>query len=76
MNLFGRTLDGQEIASLIALSLVLVVWIVAWNRDRRESNWFRNWNAERKARRDAEIAAESAGTPPTEEPREPRGPWG
>ncbi len=73
MTLFGRTLDGTEIASLVSLLLVLVLWISVWRGNNRESQWLRNWNAERKARRDAEIAAQG-GTP--SEKSEPRGPWG
>ena len=76
MNLFGRTLDGQEIASLVSLLLVLVLWISVWRGDRRASQWFRTWNAERKARRDAEIAAGNGeAAPPPPERDEPRGPW-
>ena len=72
MTLFGRTFDGQEIASLVSLLLVLVLWISVWRGDRLQSQWFKTWNAERKARRDAEIAAQG-GTP--SEKSEPRGPW-
>ncbi len=76
MTLFGRTFDGQEIASLVSLLLVLVLWISVWRGNNRESQWLRTWNAERKARRDAEIAAE-AGTPGSpSEKSEPCGPWG
>jgi Ser/Thr protein kinase RdoA (MazF antagonist) len=76
MTLFGRTFDGQEIASLVALLMLLVLWIIVWRGNRQETNWFKTWNAERKARRDAEIAAEG-GTPDTpSEKSEPRGPWG
>jgi hypothetical protein len=77
LTLFGRTFDGQEIASLVAMLLVLVMWITVWRRDRRASEWFRTWNADRKARRDAEIAAEKGeSVPPATGRGEPRGPWG
>ena len=75
MTLFGRTFDGQEIASLVSLLLVLVLWISVWRGNKRESDWLRTWNAERKARRDAEIAAENGEGAPSEK-SEPRGPWG
>lgn len=76
MTLFGRTLDGQEIASLVAMLLVLAMWIAIWRRDRQASDWFRTWNADRKARRDAEIAAEKGeSAPPATGRGEPRGPW-
>ncbi len=76
MTLFGRTLDGMEIASLVSMLLVLVLWITVWRRDRRESHWFRTWNAERKARRDAEIAEEDGGAPPPPSGGSRHGPWG
>ena len=76
MTLFGRTFEGQEIASLVSLLLVLVLWISVWRGNNRESQWLRTWNAERKARRDAEIAAENADAGGPSENSEPRGPWG
>lgn len=76
MTLFGRTFDGTEIASLVSLLLLLVLWISVWRGDRRESQWLKTWNAERKARRDAEIAAENGGAGAPAEKSEPRGPWG
>lgn len=76
MTLFGRTLDGTEIASLVSLLLVLVLWISVWRGNNRESQWLRTWNAERKARRDAEIAAEGGAPVSPPEKSEPRGPWG
>lgn len=76
MTLFGRTLDGQEIAALVSLLLMLVLWIIVWRDNRRETNWLKAWNEARKARRDAEIAAEGGTGDPASEKREPRGPWG
>jgi len=76
LTFFGRTLDGTEIASLISLLLVLVLWISAWRGNNRESQWLKTWNAERKARRDAEIAAENGEAGAPSEKNEPRGPWG
>ena len=75
MTLFGRTLDGTEIASLVSLLLVLVLWISVWRGNNRESQWLKTWNAERKARRDAEIAAEGGKPGSPAEKSEPRGPW-
>ena len=76
MTLFGRTLDGQEIVALVSLLLMLVLWIIVWRDNRRETNWLKAWNEARKARRDAEIAAEGGTADPASEKREPRGPWG
>lgn len=76
MNLFGRTFDGTEIVSLVSMLLLLVLWISVWRGNNRESQWLRNWNAERKARRDAEIAAENGEAGAPSEKGEPRGPWG
>ncbi|WP_439476243.1 hypothetical protein [Brevundimonas sp.] len=76
MTLFGRTFDGQEIASLVSLLLVLVLWISVWRGNRRESQWLKTWNAKRKARRDAEIAAGGGEPGSPSEKGESRGPWG
>jgi hypothetical protein len=76
MTVFGRTLDGTEIASLVSLLLVLVLWIGAWRGNRDWTNWFRSWEAGRKERRDAERAAEEGGDPTRSSPGASRGPWG
>jgi hypothetical protein len=69
MTLFGQTFDGQQIAGLVSLLGVLVLWIFVWRGDRRQSAWLRQWNAERKARREAE----EAGAKPASDRK---GPWG
>lgn len=72
MTLFGRTLGGEEIASLVFLLMALVVWLMAWRGERNWTKWFRGWEADRKARREAQLAGER-GDPPS---GAPRGPWG
>lgn len=74
MTLFGQSLQGPEIAALVSLLLVLVLWSMRLKGDRDWVRWFRQWEADRKARRDAEIAAGKGESPPG--PVEPRGPWG
>jgi hypothetical protein len=74
LTLFGRTLDSQDVASLGFLLMVLVLWVGAWRSDRRWIGAFRQWEADRKARRDAEIAAE--GDDPSATPPSRGGPWG
>lgn len=76
MTLFGRTFDGQEIVALVSLLLMLVLWIIVWRDNRRETNWFKAWNEARKARRDAGIAAEGGASDTPSDKSEPRGPWG
>lgn len=73
MTLFGRTIGAEEIASLAFMLTALVLWISVWRRDRDWTRWFRDWEAARKARRDAELAAERGGGTPHDAPR---GPWG
>lgn len=72
MTLFGQTFDGQQLFGIVSLLTVLVFWIFVLGRERNYARWFRQWEADRKARRDAEIAAERGEQPPSE----PRGPWG
>ncbi len=77
MTLFGRTLGGEEIASLVFLLMVLVLWIGAWRQERNWTSWFRDWEAGRKERREAERAAENGGGDQASPPSSgPRGPWG
>jgi hypothetical protein len=71
LTLFGRTLGAEEIASLVFLSTALVIWVMAWRGERNWTRWFRGWEADRKARREAELAGQQPPTSGT-----PRGPWG
>lgn len=75
MTLFGRTLGPQEIASLVFMLMALVIWIMALRGEMGWKRWFRNWEAERKARRDAELALERGDEPPPSSGKS-RGPWG
>lgn len=73
MTLFSQTFDGAQIFQLISLLMVLVLFIAALKGNRDYARWFRSWEAERKARREAELAAAAPQTEPT---GKPRGPWG
>ncbi len=73
MTLFGRTLGGEEIASLAFMLMALVLWISVWRGERDWTRWFRRWEADRKARREAELSMETQGGQP---PADQRGPWG
>jgi hypothetical protein len=73
VTVFGRPFGGEEIASLVFLLMALGLWVGAWRGERNWARWFRQWEADRKGRRDAEVAAESPDSGP---PRTPRGPWG
>lgn len=72
MTLFGTTLDAQQIAGLVSLLVLLAFWLVVLGRECDYARWFKQWEADRKARRDAELAREG-GQPP---PGDPKGPWG
>ena len=73
MTLFGRTLGGEEIASLAFLLMALVLWISVWRGERDWTRWFRRWESDRKARRETELSMEARGGQP---PTDRRGPWG
>ncbi|MFC7378460.1 hypothetical protein [Brevundimonas sp. GCM10030266] len=72
MTLFGRTLGFEEIGALVFMLMALVLWTISMRNELAWTRWFRNWEAERKARRDAELAAENPDKPSDT----PRGPWG
>ena len=72
MTLFGRTLDGQEVAALVFMLAALVLWIAVYRGERGWARWFRRWEGDRKARREAELAAGKGDGPPSRT----RGPWG
>ena len=55
MTLFGQTLDGEQVFGLISLLCMLGLWLVVLKRERGYARWFRQWEADRKARRDAEA---------------------
>ncbi len=75
MTLFGTQLDGPALASIAMLLMVLVGFAMNYRSERGYGNWFRQWEADRKARRDAELARERGeDSPPPGGP--PRGPWG
>ncbi|HYC97763.1 hypothetical protein [Brevundimonas sp.] len=76
MTLFGRTLGGEEIASLVFLLMALVIWVMALQGERNWARWFRRWEADRKGRRDAELSMERNGDRPPPSSDGPRGPWG
>lgn len=79
MTVFGRTLETQEIVALVGLLLTLTIWLMAWRGERDWASWFKGWEAERKARRDAEIRAENGESEPTQPgsgPGPKSGPWG
>jgi hypothetical protein len=75
MTLFGTTLDAPTIAAIVGSLMALVLWGMAYKSERDYGRWFRQWEADRKARRDAELARENGEDPaPVQTP--PRGPWG
>lgn len=69
MTLFGTTLDGAQIAALVGLLATLALWLVILGRERGYAKWFRQWEADRKARLEAEQGK-------SEPKRERTGPWG
>ena len=74
MTLFGRTLGPEEIAGLVFMLGALALWLFALRGERDWRNWFRRWEADRRARREAESAIARG---PDEPPSGPaRGPWG
>lgn len=72
MTLFGTTLDAQQIAGLVSLLALLVLWLMVLRREQDYARWFKQWEADRKARREAEQANAADDKPPSDR----KGPWG
>ena len=70
MTLFGTTFDPAGVAALVGLLATLVLYLIVLGRERGYGKWFRQWEADRKARLQAEN-----GVAPAKK-REPTGPWG
>ena len=69
MTLFGTTLGGAEIASLVAMLATLVLWFGVLRNQRGQTDWIRRKLAEREAK---EAAADQTPAGPPD----PRRPWG
>ena len=65
-------LDGQQIFQLVSLFGVLALFMISLRGHLAYRSWFKRWEAQRKARRDAEIAVQE----PTRGDRPRNGPWG
>ena len=76
MTLFGRTLGGEEIASLVFLLMALVLWIGVWRGARGWKSWINRSPEGREARRAAGVEGKDPPPPPSTGPRDPTRPWG
>lgn len=70
MNLFGTTLGGPEIASIVAMLATLVLWFGVLRNQRAQTDWIRRKLAEREEKQKVEEIPPPAGPP------DPRRPWG
>jgi hypothetical protein len=70
LNLFGTTLDGPAIASLVAMLMTLVLWFGVLRNQRGQTDWIRRRLAEREEREQTEASQAPLGPP------DPRRPWG
>ena len=70
MTLFATTFDPAGVVALVGLLGTLVLYLLVLGRERGYAKWFRQWEAERKARLDAQNGVTST------EKRERTGPWG
>ncbi|WP_313011463.1 hypothetical protein [Brevundimonas sp.] len=66
-------LEPQQIFQLVSLLAVLALFSFSLRGHMNYARWFKKWEADRKARRDAELAAEARETDP-DAPK--TGPWG
>lgn len=68
VTLFGQTIDGQQLFGILSLVCVLALWLIVLGRERHYARWFRQWEADRKARRDSGTGHHDKA--------QKRGPWG
>lgn len=66
-------LDGQQIFQLVSLLGVLALFMVSLRGHMAYRVWFKRWEADRKARRDAEL---SQGGKASSAEADRKGPWG
>ncbi len=62
------TLEPQQIFQLVSLLAVLALFSFSLRGHINYARWFKSWEAERKARRDAELAAEARARNPRPAP--------
>jgi uncharacterized protein HemY len=68
-------LEPQQIFQLVSLLAVLALFSFSLRGQINYARWFKKWEADRKARRDAELAAEARENGKGgEDPK--TGPWG
>ena len=70
MTLFGQTFDTQQVFALVLLCASLIYWVFVMRGERSYHRWFKRWEADRKARREAQERAEGGGGGGSD------GPWG
>ena len=68
-------LEPQQTFQIIAMLAVLALFCFSLRDKINYARWFKQWEADRKARRDAELAEEN-GDDPSITDDAPRGPWG
>jgi hypothetical protein len=75
VTIFGRTLEGQDIVSLVFMLLALVLWVGVLRGERGWRNWIRRSPEGRKARRSAGVEGKDPPPPKATGPRDPLRPW-
>ncbi|WP_395944666.1 hypothetical protein [Brevundimonas sp.] len=66
-------LEPAQTFQLVSLLAVLVLFCFSLRDKINYRRWFRQWEADRKARRDAELAAEAGESSSGDDA--PKGPW-
>jgi len=68
-------LEPQQTFQIISMLAVLALFCFSLRDKINYARWFKQWEADRKARRDAELAAEARANGDETEIKPKTGPW-
>lgn len=74
MDLFGHSISGQQLASLVGLLVALAYWLFVLKGEYANKRWLKDALARRQAELERKKSGSEPKDPATKGP--PKGPWG